>query len=64
MQVSGSIVCGVQLNVSIARRQPNFETPAEGAATQTWSSIAAIQSQKSISNHKETRDMVKYDDIF
>ncbi|CAD5114880.1 DgyrCDS3913 [Dimorphilus gyrociliatus] len=63
-EVSGSIVCGVQLNVSIARRQPNFETPAEGAATQTWSSIAAIQSQKSISNHKETRDMVKYDDIF
>lgn len=70
-ETNGCIVSGVQLKVSVARRQPTLEsitasanTAATDNSSASWSSIAASSSQKG--SHQETREMVTYDedDIF
>ena len=58
-QMNGSMVQGVQLSVSMARRQPTFEPTQSDAQGSTWSSIAASQSQKG--NHQDKRNLVAYD---
>ena len=37
-QVDGAMIDGVQLRVSMARRQPSFEQPAD-ASTSSWAQI-------------------------
>lgn len=60
-KLNGSIVCNVQLRVSLARRQPNIDALAVSDQSKTsWSSIAASSSQKG--NLKDVRDLVTYDD--
>lgn len=66
-ELNGCIVSGVQLKVSVARRQPTLEsvtgsanTTAGDNSSASWSSIAASSSQKG--SHQETREMVTYDD--
>lgn len=66
-EVDGYVVSGVQLKVSIARRQPTLEAITASASSAaadnssaSWSSIAASSSQKG--SHQETREMVTYDD--
>lgn len=58
-ELDGGMVLGVQLRVSIARRQPSFETAPDDSST-SWGSIAASLSQKG--NHKDTREPVAYED--
>lgn len=62
-EVDGAMIDGVQLRVSMARRQPSFEQPTD-ASTTSWAQIASSNSQKG--SHKDKRDMVSYgdDDIF
>ncbi|XP_060070835.1 negative elongation factor E-like [Ylistrum balloti] len=62
-EVNNAMIDGVQLRVSMARRQPTFEQATDPSTT-SWSSIAASSSQKG--SHKDKRAMVNYDeqDIF
>ncbi|OWF37470.1 negative elongation factor E-like [Mizuhopecten yessoensis] len=62
-EVNNAMIDGVQLRVSMARRQPSFEQATDPSTT-SWSSIAASSSQKG--SHKDKRAMVTYDeqDIF
>ncbi|KAL8567082.1 hypothetical protein ACOMHN_027509 [Nucella lapillus] len=57
--MNGSMISNVQLNVSMARRQPTFDHPHDSSPL-NWASIAASNSQKGPSR-KEDRDMVTYD---
>lgn len=60
---NGSIVQGIQLKVSMARRQPVIEPINDASSSATWSTIAASHSQKG--SHKDKRELVAYDeDIF
>ena len=62
-EVNGSQVGGVQLKVSLARRQPVIDPINDASSSSTWSTIAASHSQKG--SHKDKREMVTYDeDIF
>ncbi|GLV32055.1 Negative elongation factor E [Carabus blaptoides fortunei] len=61
-EMDGSMVSGIQLKVSLARRQPQIEPINDATSSSTWSTLAASHSQKG--NHKDKRDLVKYDDIF
>lgn len=62
-EVNGSLVSGVQLKVSLARRQPVIDPINDASSSSTWSTIAANHSQKG--SHKDKREMVTYeDDIF
>ena len=59
----GSVAQGIQLKVSMARRQPVIEPINEASSSATWSTIAASHSQKG--SHKDKREMVTYEeDIF
>lgn len=59
-EMNGSMVSGIQLKVSLARRQPIIETLTENAHGSSWGAIAASQSQKGA--HVDKRNMVTYDD--
>lgn len=62
-EVNGAMVEGIQLKVTMARRQPSFDQNND-QSTKSWSSIAASNSQKS--SYKDKREIVSYDaeDIF
>jgi len=63
-QVNGGLVGGIQLKVSLARRQPVIDPINDATSSTTWSTIAASHSQKG--SHRDKREMVTYDteDIF
>lgn len=62
-EVNGSLVSGVQLKVSLARRQPVIDPINDSSSSTTWSTIAASHSQKG--SHKDKREMIAYDeDLF
>lgn len=62
-EVNGSLVGGVQLKVSLARRQPVIDPINDATSSSTWSTIAASHSQKG--SHRDKREMVTYeDDLF
>ena len=56
---AGSVVQGIELKVSLARRQPVIEPINDASSSATWSAIAASHSQKG--SHKDKRDLVAYD---
>uniref|UniRef100_U5ENW6 Negative elongation factor E n=1 Tax=Corethrella appendiculata TaxID=1370023 RepID=U5ENW6_9DIPT len=56
-------VNGIQLQVQLARRQPQIEPINDASSSSAWSTIAANHSQKG--NHKDKRELVTYDvDLF
>ncbi|ESO03970.1 hypothetical protein HELRODRAFT_191815 [Helobdella robusta] len=57
-QLNEKTVEGITLKVSMARKQPNFDSNAEPPAD--WSAIAASSSQKG--SHKDCRSLVTYGD--
>ncbi|CAG2200090.1 negative elongation factor E-like [Mytilus galloprovincialis] len=60
-EVNGAMFEGVQLRVSMARRQPTFDSQSnEPQSTASWSTIAASSSQKG--NHRDRRGQVHYED--
>jgi len=62
-EVNGGLVGGIQLKVSLARRQPIIDPINDASSSSTWSTIAASHSQKG--SHRDKREMVTYDeDIF
>jgi len=62
-ELNTSHVNGIQLKVSLARRQPVIDPINDASSSSTWSTIAASHSQKG--SHKDKREMVTYDeDIF
>lgn len=62
-EMDGSMVSGVQLKVSLARRQPVVEAINDASSSSTWSTIAASHSQKG--SHKDKRDVIVYEeDLF
>ncbi|XP_076438304.1 negative elongation factor E-like [Babylonia areolata] len=58
--MNGSMISNVQLKVSMARRQPTFDTQQDPSQT-NWSTIAADENQKGPCR-KDDRDLVTYDD--
>ncbi|KAF4532125.1 hypothetical protein B566_EDAN004131 [Ephemera danica] len=62
-EMEGCMVSGIQLKVTLARRQPRIEPINEASSSATWSTIAASHSQKG--SHKDQRDLVVYEtDLF
>ena len=62
-ELNGTQVTGIQLKVSLARRQPVIDPINDASSSSTWSTIAASHSQKG--SHKDKREMVTYDeDLF
>ena len=62
-ELNGTQITGIQLKVSLARRQPVIDPINDASSSSTWSTIAASHSQKG--SHKDKREMVTYDeDIF
>ncbi len=60
---NGTLAQGIQLKVSMARRQPVIEPINDASSSATWSTIAASHSQKG--SHKDKRELVAYDeDVF
>ena len=59
----GKISSGIQLIVSLARKQPNIEPINDASSSATWSALAVSQLQKE--NHKQalTKELVIYEDI-
>lgn len=60
--MNGKNIGGIQLTVSLARKQPNIEPINDASSSSTWSALAVSQSQKG--NHKDKRELVIYDDVF
>lgn len=63
-EFNGNVVGGIQLKVSMARRQPVIDPINDASSSSTWSTIAASHSQKG--SHKDKRELVAYDseDLF
>lgn len=59
-EINGAMIDSVQLRVTMARRQPAFDTTSHDASPQSWASIATNNSQKG--SFKDKRDVVEYDD--
>nr|CAG4646630.1 EOG090X0F8Z [Macrothrix elegans] len=59
-EMNGSMVSGIQLKVSLARRQPVIEPINDASSSATWSTIAARNSQKGF--YKDKRDLVTYEE--
>ncbi|XP_067005733.1 negative elongation factor E [Anabrus simplex] len=59
-EIDGSMVSGIQLKVSLARRQPVIQPINDATSSATWSTIAASHSQKG--SHKDKRDAIVYDE--
>jgi negative elongation factor E len=55
-------VSGIQLQVQLARRQPQIEPINDASSSAVWSTLAASHSQKG--GHKDKRELVTYDDVF
>lgn len=58
-ETNNTQVGGVQLKVSLARRQPVIDPINDASSSSTWSTIAASHSQKG--SHRDKREMVTYD---
>uniref|UniRef100_A0A6B2EEW7 Negative elongation factor E n=1 Tax=Phlebotomus kandelakii TaxID=1109342 RepID=A0A6B2EEW7_9DIPT len=58
----GKAAAGIQLQVQLARRQPQIEPINDASSSAVWSTLAASHSQKG--SLKDKREMVHYDDIF
>lgn len=56
------MINGIQLTVSLARKQPQIEPINDASSSAVWSTLATSQSQKG--NHKDKRELVVYDDVF
>ena len=54
------MVQGIELKVSLARRQSVIEPINDASSSATWSTIAASHSQKG--SHKDKRELVAYDE--
>lgn len=61
-QMHGKLITGIQLTVSLARKQPQIEPINDASSSAVWSTLATSQSQKG--NHKDKRELVVYDDTF
>ncbi|XP_016965425.1 negative elongation factor E [Drosophila biarmipes] len=61
-EMHGKNVNGINLQVQLARRQPQIEPINDASSSAVWSSIAASKSQKG--SHKDHREMVQYDEDF
>eukprot|EP00099_Drosophila_melanogaster_P021112 NP_648241.1 negative elongation factor E [Drosophila melanogaster] len=61
-EIHGKNVNGINLQVQLARRQPQIEPINDASSSAVWSSIAASKSQKG--SHKDHREMVQYDEDF
>jgi len=59
-EFNGNVVGGIQLKVSMARRQPVIDPINDASSSATWSTIAASHSQKG--SHKDKRELVAYDE--
>lgn len=59
-EMNGSTVSGIQLKVSLARRQPVIEPINDASSSTTWSTIASRSSQKG--TYKDKRDLVTYEE--
>uniref|UniRef100_A0A1L8DSL7 Negative elongation factor E n=1 Tax=Nyssomyia neivai TaxID=330878 RepID=A0A1L8DSL7_9DIPT len=58
----GKPAAGIQLQVQLARRQPQIEPINDASSSAVWSTLAASHSQKG--SLKDKREMVHYDDMF
>ena len=58
----GKTISGIQLTVSLARKQPCIEPINDASSSAVWSTLATSQSQKV--NHNDKRELVVYDDVF
>ncbi|XP_049545172.1 negative elongation factor E-like isoform X2 [Anopheles darlingi] len=63
-ELHSKTVGGIQLQVQLARRQPQINPINEAGSSAVWSALATNRSQKG--KHKDNREMVcyDYDDIF
>ena len=61
-EMHGKSISGIQLSVSLARKQPSIEPINDASSSAVWSALATSQSQKG--NHKDTRELVVYNSIF
>ncbi|EDW76861.1 negative elongation factor E [Drosophila tropicalis] len=61
-EMHGKSVNGINLQVQLARRQPQIEPINDASSSAVWSSIAASKSQKG--SHKDHREMVQYNEDF
>ncbi|XP_026468843.1 negative elongation factor E [Ctenocephalides felis] len=63
-ELDNAKVGGIDLKVSLARRQPQIEPINDATSSAAWATLAANQSQKG--SHKDTREIVTYEsmDIF
>lgn len=61
-EMHGKNVGGIQLQVQLARRQPQIEPINEASSSAAWSTIATNNSQKG--SLKDKREQVVYDDCF
>lgn len=61
-EMHGKNVAGIQLQVQLARRQPQIEPINEASSSAAWSTIATNNSQKG--SLKDKREQVVYDDCF
>lgn len=61
-EFDGCMVSGIQLKVSLARRQPVIQPINDAASSSAWSTIAANRSQKG--SHKDKRDVLVYGENF
>jgi len=59
-EYNNNVAEGIQLKVSLARRQPVIDPINDASSSATWSTIAASHSQKG--SHKDKRDLVAYDE--
>ncbi|XP_045197091.1 negative elongation factor E-like isoform X2 [Mercenaria mercenaria] len=59
-EVDGAMIDSVQLRVSMARRQPSFDSSSQDPSSTSWASLASNNSQKG--SHKDKRDVVAYED--
>ncbi|XP_062544558.1 negative elongation factor E [Armigeres subalbatus] len=63
-ELHSKTVGGIQLQVQLARRQPQINPINDAGSSSTWSALATYRSQKG--KHKDNRELVCYDhdDIF
>ncbi|XP_028128436.1 negative elongation factor E [Diabrotica virgifera virgifera] len=61
-EMDGSMVSGIPLKVSLARRQPQIEPINDATSSAAWATLASSHSQKG--NHRDKRNLVSYDDMF
>lgn len=61
-EMHGKNIGGIQLQVQLARRQPQIEPINEASSSAAWSTIATNNSQKG--SLKDKREQVVYDDCF